>query len=80
MKLMSKNKVPYVLLVGIEDQLADVFDTKQEIIDITRSFAKNVDKEVPVTHVGYETKKEILRKNIGCFSDDEIFDFMFHLE
>lgn len=54
---MSKNKVPYVLLVGIEDQLADVFDTKQEIIDITRSFAKNVDKEVPVTHVGYETKK-----------------------
>lgn len=47
MKLMSKNKVPYVLLVGIEDQLADVFDTKQEIIDITRSFAKNVDKEVP---------------------------------
>ena len=80
MKLMSKNKVPYVLLVGIEDQLADVFDTKQEIIDITRSFAKNVDKEVPVTHVGYETKKEILRKNIGCFSDDEIFDFMSQLE
>ena len=28
--LMSKNKVPYVLLVGIEDQLADVFDTKQD--------------------------------------------------
>lgn len=77
---MSEKKVPYVLLIGIEDQLANIFNTKREIIDITQSFAKSVNKEVPITEVGTETKQDILRENIGCFSDDEILDFMGQLE
>ena len=49
MKIMSEKKVPYVLLIGIEDQLANIFNTKRDIIDITQSCAKSGNKEVPIT-------------------------------
>ena len=74
------SRVPYALLIGIENQLESIFNTKQELIDLTQYFAKSVGKEVPLTDVVDGTKREILRKNIGCLSDDEIFDFMSQLE
>lgn len=77
---MERNKVPYALLIGIEDQLANIFNTKQEIIDITKYFAKSINKRVPISEAGNETKQEILRQNIDCFSDDEIFDFISQLK
>lgn len=77
---MSRNKVPYVLLMGIENQLENIFSTKQEIIDITCSFAESVGKKAPITDAGDGTKRKILRENIGCLSDDEIFDFMSQLK
>lgn len=75
----KQSNVPYVLLVGIENQIQD-FMSKSEIIDLTKAFAKGVNKKVPITEVGYETKKEILAKNIGCLSEDEKFEFMSQLQ
>lgn len=75
----TQNNVPYVLLIGIENQIQD-FMSKREIIDLTQAFAESVNKKVPITEAGYETKKEILAQNIGCLSEDEKFDFMSQLQ
>lgn len=74
----KKSSVPYVLLITIEDQIQDLFRTKEEIIDMTQSFAQSVGKKVPIVDtIDFNlTKKDILRQNLDCLSDDEKFDFM----
>ncbi|MGE9848430.1 DUF4145 domain-containing protein [Lactobacillus amylovorus] len=79
--MSKKSSVPYVLLITIEDQLQDIIPTKNEIIDLTRAFAQSVGKEVPIDTIDFDlTKKDILRQNLDCLSDDEKFDFMSQIQ
>ena len=51
---MNKHSsVPYVLLIDIEDKLAEII-YEYDAIELTQAFAKSVNKEVPVTDVYHQ--------------------------
>lgn len=76
---MNKHSsVPYVLLIDIEDKLAEII-YEYDAIELTQALAKSVNKEVPVTDAKdpfISSTRDVLRKNIDCLSDDEKFEFI----
>lgn len=76
---MNKHSsVHYVLLIDIEDKLAEII-YEYDAIELTQAFAKSVNKEVPVTDAKdpfISSTRDVLRENIDCFSDDEKFEFI----
>ncbi|CDA27449.1 hypothetical protein AAA431_03155 [Lactobacillus crispatus] len=76
---MNKHSsVPYVLLIDIEDKLAEII-YEYDAIELTQALAKSVNKEVPVTDAKdpfISSTRDVLRENIDCLSDDEKFEFI----
>lgn len=63
-----------MLLNDIEDQLKDLF-TGNEIITLTTEFAANVGEKVTYHAVGYNSKKDILARNISDLSNQSRINF-----
>ncbi|MGO5277691.1 hypothetical protein [Lactobacillus amylovorus] len=59
---MNKHSsVPYVLLIDIEDKLAEII-YEYDAIELTQALAKSVNKEVPVT----DAKDPFISSTRGC--------------
>lgn len=70
-----QNNIPFVLLDDIEDQLIDIF-TGNEIINLTKMYAKGFGKEVPIKNVHFNSKKDIISANLGILSNEEKINFL----
>lgn len=64
---MNKHSsVPYVLLIDIEDKLAEII-YEYDAIELTQALAKSVNKEVPVTDAKdpfISSTRDVLRENM----------------
>ena len=58
------NRLNIMLLNDIEDQIKDMF-SGNELITLTNEFAKSVGENVTIQVVGFNSKKDILSKNIS---------------
>ena len=67
-------KLSVMLLNDIEDQLKELF-TGNEIISLTNEFADSVGEKVTFHSVGFNSKKDILTRNINDLSDDAKIKF-----
>lgn len=80
---MNKHSsVPSVLLIDIEDKLGGIISV-EDAVKLTQAFAKGVGKEAPIDDVREDpfiSSEDVLKDNIDCFSDDEIFEFMAQLQ
>lgn len=75
---MSSN-LPPMLLNDVEDQLKELF-TGNELITLTNDFANSVGEKVTFQAVGYNSKKDILAKNISDLSDKSKLEFFEQLK
>ena len=73
----KRSSVPPVLLIDIEDKLAELI-SEEEAIELTQAFAKGINKEIPIIDPRdpFLSPNEVLKENIDCFSDDEKFEFI----
>ena len=71
----KRSSVPPVLLIDIEDKLAELI-SEEEAIELTQAFAKGINKEIPIIDPRdpFLSPNEVLKENIDCFSDDEKFN------
>lgn len=80
---MNKHSsIPSVLLLDIEDKLGGII-SKEDAVELTQAFAKSVGKIVPIDDVRenpFISPEDVLKENIDCLSDDEIFEFMAQLQ
>ena len=73
---MNKHSsVPYVLLIDIEDKLAEII-CEYDAIELTQALAKSVNKEADAKDPFISSTRDVLRENIDCLSDDEKFEFI----
>ena len=73
---MNKHSsVPYVLLIDIEDKLAEII-YEYDAIELTQALAKSVNKETDAQDPFISSTRDVLRENIDCLSDDEKFEFI----
>lgn len=68
-----------MLLNDVEDQLKEIF-TGNELITLTNDFANSVGEKVTFQAVGYNSKKDILSKNISDLSDKSKLEFFEQLK
>lgn len=73
------SNIPFVLLDDIEDQLTNIF-TANEIINLTKTYAEGIGKEVPIKIVHFNSKKDIISANLGIFSNEEKINFLFQIK
>ena len=73
------NNLPPMLLNDVEDQLKEIF-TGNELITLTNDFANSVGEKVTFQAVGYNSKKDILSKNISDLSDKSKREFFEQLK
>ena len=72
-----KNRIPFVLLNDVEDQISQHFSAN-ELIDLTYEFAKSYNKSIPIDEPNYGSfnKKELLSTNLNVLSDNEKIEFL----
>ena len=72
-----KNRIPFVLLNDVEDQISQHFSAN-ELIDLTYEFAKSYNKSIPIDepNSGSFNKKELLSTNLNVLSDNEKIEFL----
>lgn len=72
-----KNRIPFVLLNDVEDQISQYFSAN-ELIDLTYEFAKSYNKSIPIDEPNYGSfnKKELLSTNLNVLSDNEKIEFL----
>lgn len=73
------NVLPAMLLNDIEDQIKELF-TGNEIISLTNLFASSVGEKVTFQSVNFNSKKDILSRNISDLSDDAKIQFFKQLK
>lgn len=73
------NRLNIMLLNDIEDQIKDMF-SGNELITLTNEFAKSVGENVTIQVVGFNSKKDILSKNISDMSDNAKIKFFDQLK
>lgn len=63
-----------MLLNDIEDQIKDLF-TGNELISLTNNFANSVGEQVTFQGVGFNSKKDIISRNVSDLSDEAKINF-----
>lgn len=72
---MATNSFSFIVFDDIEDQLKEIF-TGNEIINLTRTYAESVGKEVPIKVVNFNSKKDIITANLGVLTVSEKIEFL----
>lgn len=68
-----------MLLSDVEDQIKELF-TGNEIIALTNDFANSIGEHVTFQSVNFNSKKDILSRNISDFSEDAKIQFFREIE